>query len=40
MDQNSVETKNLAGNIDGITIKDEFTNNNYSSKNGFFLWKK
>ena len=36
MDQNSMETKNLAGDIDGITIKDEFSNNNDSSKNGFF----
>ena len=36
MDQNSAETKNLAGNIDGIIIKDEFSNNNDSSKNGFF----
>ena len=36
MDQNSMETKNLAGNIDGITIKDEFSNNNDSSKNSFF----
>ena len=36
MDQNSVKAKNLADNIDGITIKYEFSNNNDSSKNGFF----
>ena len=36
MDQNGVEAKNFAGDIDGISIKDEFSNNNDSSKNGFF----
>ena len=40
MDQNSAEAKNLAGDIDGITIKDEFSNNNDSSKNGFFALQK
>ena len=40
MDQNSVEAKHLAGDIDGITIKDEFSNNNDSSKNSFFFLKK
>ena len=32
--------KNLAVDIDGITIKDEFLNNNDSSKNSFFFLEK
>ncbi|XVF33710.1 hypothetical protein REPUB_Repub17cG0191600 [Reevesia pubescens] len=38
-DQKGAEAKNLAADIDGITIKDEFSNNSYSSKNGGFPWK-
>ena len=35
MDQNNVKAKNLAGDISGSTIKEEFSNNNDSSKNIF-----
>ncbi|XVF22929.1 hypothetical protein REPUB_Repub12eG0213100 [Reevesia pubescens] len=37
-DQNGVEAKNLAADIGGITIKDEFSNISDSSKNGGFPW--
>ena len=32
--------KNLAVDIDGITIKDEFSNNNDNNKNNFFFPEK
>lgn len=38
-DQNGVEAKNLAADIGGITIEDEFLSSNDSRKNGGFPWK-
>ncbi|KAK6235868.1 hypothetical protein SCA6_011205 [Theobroma cacao] len=38
-DQNDVDTTNLAADIGGITIKDEFSNSIDSSQNGGFPWK-
>ncbi|XWS77395.1 hypothetical protein CRYUN_Cryun01aG0257900 [Craigia yunnanensis] len=38
-DQNGLEAKDLAADIGGITIKNEFSNSRDSSKNGGFPWK-